>query len=142
MLSLLFIMINAALDACMDILSHHYFKSIFSRKNKPKHNQIFNPEYSWRRKYIDDEPENGRIYWIDWEFIRIKKPVQLTDAWHFIKMLKIIMLCLSIVSFNMDEFMINGNDPTYVSYFIVFIIHVIFWNLTFSQFYDNILRND
>ena len=142
MISVFFIMINAALDACMDILSHHYFKSIFSKKDKPKWNQFINPEYSWRKKYVDDDPKNGRVYWVKWKFIKIKKPVQITDAWHFIKMLKIIVLCLAIVSFNMDEFMINNNEPTLISYFIVFALHGVFWNITFSQFYDHILRND
>jgi len=78
MISFLFLMFAAALNAVMDTLTHHYSISIFKFK-EPK---FWNPNVSWQ--YVNFLP-----------FTRYR-----ADAWHLVKSAMIICICFAIVFFN------------------------------------------
>ncbi len=110
----------------MDTSSHHYYTSILKNLNP----NWWNGEISWKNKYIDRNPSLGfRKIWKN-----INYPVQMTDCWHFFKMLMIIFLTLSVVTFD-SNLIINSY------YYILYIgIYGIVWNVVFSLFYNKILR--
>lgn len=122
MISITFLILASISNAIMDVSAHHYYNSIFFKYNKPS---FFNSEISWRNKYIDFNPKNGRRKILN---TSIDFPVQFTDLWHFAKMLMIIFLCASIVTFDFDKYLL-----------LIFVGYGIIWNKTFSLFYDKLL---
>ena len=121
-LSLLFLALASICNAIMDKTSHHFEKSIFSKAKNRK--WWYTPD-SWKNKYIDGDSTKGRIKW----FWKINKPVQLTDAWHFFKMLMIFFIVFSIISYK-EIF-----NPI-----LDIIIYGSIWNLTFILFYKKIFK--
>ena len=116
-------------DAVMDTCSDHYSISIFKNMNP----NIWNKNISWVNKYINDNPANG-FKKINFFGIEVNYPVQLTDAWHFFKMIKELLIIMSIIiamSINID----------YNGFFILgyFVILSILRNLCFNLFYNKIL---
>jgi len=113
----------------MDTLSHHYNISIFKDKN-----QLFwNPLFSWKNKYVDGNPKNGLVKWKIFT-IFVTKPVQLTDAWHFLKMTREIFNAVAIVLAGFITF----------HYGIIFLLSYLLIlgitrNFMFSLFYDRLL---
>jgi hypothetical protein len=144
MISLVFIILASICNAVMDVISHHYYTSIFAEYNK----YWWNPYYSWKNKYINGEPMQGRVKISDvfnfpkW-VIRLvgdfNYPVQFTDAWHLFKMFMIIFIVLSIVTFDL-----NSVIGKYIHNPIVFILLIasygLCWNLTFTLFYKHLLK--
>ena len=129
--SLIFITLAAICNAIMDTSVHHYSTSVF-KKLKP---EFWNGEISWKSKYINGDFNKGRVKWI----FNLDKPVQLTDAFHFFKMLMIIFICLSIMTFDKCASFI-GCEYQWYSFTIMLLIYGIIWNSTFSLFYNKILR--
>lgn len=112
-------------NSIMDTSSHHYSTSVFKNFNP----MWWNGEISWKNKYIDGDFNKGFRKW--WGF---NYPVQLTDSFHLFKTLMIIFITISIVTFD-STLIINGY------YFLIYIfIYGLLWNITFSLFYDKILR--
>ena len=120
-LNILFIALASICNSVMDTLDHHQSDSIFSKFKNPL---WWNFNQGWRNKYIDRDPKKGRVklFW------KINKPVQITDAWHFFKMLMIIFIC-SAASLSYDK----------PSYLICLIVLGLVWNNVFSLFYKRIL---
>jgi len=118
-------------NAVMDTSVQHYHSSIFTKLNP----LWWNGETSWKNKYIDGDPNKGRIKW----FLGIDKPVQLTDAFHFFKMWMIIFICLSIVTFDKCLVFVNCEIHWY-SILITFTIYGLIWNSVFSLFYNKIFK--
>jgi hypothetical protein len=122
---LLFVVLASICNAVMDVISFHYDKSIFSKYNK----NFFNPQFSWMNKYKKmgdktiDLDKRRKFFWF------INFPVQFTDLFHLSKTFMIIFLGLSAV------FYTNKNEW----YFDLFLFGY-FWNITFSIFYNKILR--
>jgi len=126
MVSFIFIILASICNAIMDTCNHHFHISIF---NHSKLKAIWwNGEISWKNKYIGGDPIYGRT----------KIPVQLTDAFHFFKMLMIIFICLSIITFDKCKIIINCNYNIY-NFLIILIVYGFFWNTIFSLFYKYIL---
>lgn len=116
-------------DAIMDTLSHHFDISIFKDKNK----LFWNPSISWKNKYIDGDPKNGLVKWKILS-IFVTKPVQLTDAWHFLKTMREIFNALAITSAGLISF----------HYGILFLLgYIVVLGITrnnaFSLFYNKLL---
>ena len=133
LLSLLLIVLSSFCNAIMDTLDHHYSTSIFSKIEK---NPLWwNADQGWKNKYVDRDPKKGRVKW-NILGIRVNKPVQITDAWHFFKMLMIIFFCSASVV-NM-YFAIEFN--VFISIGIL-IIYGTLWNLPFSLLYNKVLIN-
>lgn len=126
-ISLICIALAAVCNAIMDIIVHHYHKSIFTNKKYFK-GYWWNGSSSWKNKYIDGDITKGRR---KIKGTNINYPVQLTDAWHFFKMWMIVFICASIVTF-------PGGLPIY-KLAILFLTYGALWNNTFSLFYNKIL---
>lgn len=111
-------------NAIMDITAHKFHRSVFKKLNP----QYWNPEISWKNKYVDGDSNKGRVKW----FLNFDKPVQLTDAWHLFKSLMIIFLCGAIGVACLISL------PIFES-FIIFLTVGVVWNLVFSLFYHKFL---
>ena len=118
----IFMALASICNSVMDTLDHHQSTSIFSKFKNPL---WWNSDQGWRNKYIDRDPKKGRVKW----FWKINKPVQITDAWHFFKMLMIVFMC--------GAASISFTKPGY--WIIYFIAFGLIWNNTFSLFYKRIL---
>jgi len=126
MISLLFWVLAAVSNAVMDTLNHHYYTSIFKSSNE-KHNQWWNPDFSWKNKYTFGNKDYGRnMKWI-----------VITDAFHFFKGLMLMFLVLSVLTFDNFYFL----DFHIVTVPIITLIYVLFWWAFFELFYKYILRN-
>lgn len=130
-LTLIFLAFAAACNAVMDTSVQHYTSSIFAK---------FNPLWwdgstSWKNKYVDGDPTKGYVKW----YFGFNKPVQLTDAFHFFKMWMIIFICLSIVNYSV-HFVTIVCQCSWYAYPLMVLILGTTWNLTFSLFYNKILK--
>jgi hypothetical protein len=123
--NLIFLSLAAICNAIMDTLQFHFETSVFSKLNK----NYWNPNISWRNKYINGDIKLGRIK-ILWIF---DKPVMLTDAWHLFKSLMITFLFLSIFTFNIK---LNY----WYTILILFAVYKVIWGIYFEAFYKFILR--
>ena len=81
MLSILFILIGASCDAMVDTLSHHWY--MFRWKGKVNE-QWWDPTLSWMNK--------NDLKWY--------QPLQLSDAFHFFKTIRIICWMLAVVYYH------------------------------------------
>ncbi len=93
-ISLILIVCAAISDSIVDTCMHHYEKSIFSDKKYDRN--WWDASISWKNKYVDYD-KYGTSFPVIWfkfkkgkKIYPIKKPVQLTDAFHFFKMFRII----------------------------------------------------
>lgn len=127
MISFVFIILAAICNAIMDVVCQHHNTSIFQKYKIGFWSDAYLE--SWKNKYIDGDPKRGRVKW----YFGLNKPVQITDAFHFFKMLMIICICLSIITFT---------GCGYVWYYLLLelVIYGTLWNISFSLFYDKILK--
>lgn len=123
MISLLFWCLAAACCAVMDTLQYHFYSSkIYYTLRKPTQSYWWNPEFSWKNKYIDRYPPNGLRKWLWFD-------VPFTDGWHTFKSLMIVFICVSVATF----------EPLIDSPIINIIIYGTAWNVIFNLFYNKIL---
>jgi hypothetical protein len=115
----------------MDTSVHHYSTSKFKKLNP----YFWDGEISWRNKYVNGDPSQGRVKW----FLGINKPVQITDAFHLFKMFMIIFICLSIITFDKCAVLV-GCEFSLISFLMALGVYGVIWNTTFSLFYNKILR--
>lgn len=123
----------AMFNAIMDTISHHFYESIFNKRDKVKWVRFWNAEISWKNKYVDYDPAKGRKKWViikrgSQVFLTMNKPVQLTDGWHMMKSLMLVSI-IAAVSVEAQ----TGNP------FIALILLGIYYNLCFRAFYKVIL---
>lgn len=124
-LPFILIFVAAACNAVMDKLDHHFSASIFDLIKNKKIRLWFNSNQGWRNKYVDRNPKKGRVKW-NILGIKINKPVQLTDAWHFFKMLMIFAICGMAAVYPVIIYMGIIN----------WVILGLIWNITFRLFYS------
>lgn len=129
MISLVLIALAAICNAVMDVCSHHYYYSVFTRFNS----QYWNAVHSWANKYVDGKPELGRRKWF---FGLLNIHVAFTDAWHLFKSLMIVFLISAIPFCPSNEMGL----PEWVYYLLVIGVGGTVWNLVFSLFYNKIFR--
>ena len=109
-LSLLFFGFAAICDSQMDVLKNKFTSSIFWSITMPKlltKYKIFktvdsayewlDAPNSWRLAYIGKDKINGPIKW-NILGLKFKKPAQLIDGWHFVKMFMILFLTLTPIA--------------------------------------------
>lgn len=130
-LSFLFLALAAFCNAVMDTSVHHYSTSKLKKLNP----FFWDGEKSWRNKYINGDPKLGRVKWC----FGLNKPVQLTDAFHMFKMLMIINICASIVTFDKYSSVL-GESYNFITFASLMFIYGVIWNTTFSLFYNKILK--
>lgn len=109
-LSIIFFILASICNACMDTLVHHWYKSIFKDFKNPN---FWNPELS-----------SSQAPYIPHTKYKV-------DAWHLFKSTMIILLALSVLTFNY-----SGNI---LSYGILLIAYGFAWNLPFNLFYNKLL---
>jgi hypothetical protein len=129
-LSFILLALGSTCNAIMDKITHHYDTSIFKTFKK---RYWWDPSMSWENKYILGKPTNGRVKW----YFGLNKPVQLTDAFHFFKMLMIIFICSSIVCGLFTDI-----KSTPFNFLIILLAYGTTWNVVFSAFYDKVLKKD
>ena len=117
MLSLLFIILAAILNAVMDILSYRYDLSVFSKY--PKLNQFTQPALSWQNKWKNGDRKQGERFFGSSTFL-----VWTTDAWHLSKTLMLACISIAIVTYSpMIHPIVDA-----IAYWIVFgIVFELFW---------------
>lgn len=132
-ISLVLIAVAAVCNACMDTLAHHWDTSIF-KDISAKRGSLFwadATQVSWRNKYVNGDPAQGRVKWKIFGFI-VNKPVQFTDGWHLTKMIMIFTLCAAVVCYHTKNSLITET--------INFVVLGTVWNVVFSLFYDKLFR--
>lgn len=132
----------AICNAVMDVSKFHWHKSIFSKGSFQGLTvfgyQVFKREWwdgtiSWMNKYVDLDFRKG-FKKVKIPALKVKgrsitkeseitKPVQLTDAFHYFKMLMVLFLCWAI------------SDS-----FLEFIIYSTIWIQVFNLFYNKVLK--
>jgi len=120
MITIILVMFAAALNAVMDTLAHHYSTSIFKGLDK----QYWDPSISWKNKY---------------DVKGIWGMTQLSDGWHVAKTLMIVYIMLAIVSFPSAYHICIFNSVILNGIIWVGILGTA-WNITFSFFYNLVLR--
>jgi len=143
-LGILLVAVAAACNSVMDTVDHHQGESIFS---KMKNKKWWNQKQGWKNKYIDydgDIRHGIKPRRVKWSFLGIKfnKPVQLTDSWHFFKMLMIVSMCTAIPIFPFGIFYLEYTGVGWFNMIWVFLLVVlmlgIVWNFTFSYTYERL----
>lgn len=126
-LAFFFWIFAAICNAIMDTITYHWYKSIF---NNSKFKAIWwNPEVSWKNKYVDTDPNKPIRKIIFGLFDR-----PFTDAWHTFKSLMIVFITLAMVFLAYSCIIYK---PLIWHYFILFIIIGTIWNLIFNKFYNH-----
>ncbi len=129
MISIILIALAAICNAVMDICSHHYYFSVFTRFN----GKYWNANVSWANKYVGGDPAYGRKKWF---FGMFNIHVAFTDSWHLFKSLMIVFLISAIPFCPTNELGIEN----WMYYSAVIIAGGTVWNLTFNLFYNHLLR--
>jgi hypothetical protein len=120
-MSLLFIILAAACNACMDVLSTRFYVSIFGNfKNK----NFWDWNLSWRNKWQWGDKANGEKFFLSSTMLSF-----LTDGWHLFKAFMIIFICCAIIFYK----------PMFGLFDIV--LFSCAWGITFELFYNKILIN-
>jgi len=119
--------------AVMDTIKHHYYESVFKYIKNTFWYCWFH-EQGWRGKYNFDSPEMGRKKWnllffTPW-ILEVNKPVQITDAWHFFKML--VLFALLAVPF--------VHEPLTSQWYWDYLIYGTTFNLSFSLGYNTLFK--
>ena len=123
MLSLLFIILAAILNAAMDILSYRYDLSVFSKYTRLK--QFTIPALSWQNKWKNGNRKQGERFFGSSTFL-----VWTTDAWHLFKTLMLACYSIAIVTYSP----IIHPIVDAIAYWIVFgIIFELFWAKIFLK---------
>lgn len=126
-------MLASICNALMDTLQFHWYKF---RWKDSVNAQFWNPQISWKQKYIDGDPKKGRKQWCFGKLC-IDKPVVFTDAWHFIKMLMIVFITISTATFPL---LAKGRifENVFWNTLSSIVLFGLIWNLIFSIFYDKV----
>lgn len=122
-LSLIFIAFAGIANACMDVLkTRRWCSSLFRIFRK---DDWFNPAVSWRNKWKNGDPLQGERFLGSSTFL-----VWLTDAWHFLKMIMIVSICLSVIAY----------VPLF-NWYVDLILLLLAFTLSFELFYGIIFSD-
>lgn len=128
-LSILLFSLAAICNAMMDVISFHWYSFRWEDRVNP---QWWNPFVSWRNKYIDGDPDKG----LKFHFF-FRWAANFLDAWHLFKMIQIILITLSIITFPFanqiclfDTFLWNQ-----LAWLCIFGLA---WNIPFNLFFHKI----
>lgn len=135
MIVIILVIVIAICNAIMNTISHHYSTSIFTTYYQKFPARFWDPYYSWRNKYIDRDPNKGRVKW----FGLINVHPAFTDAWHLFKSIMIICMISAIV-LGPTLPSINIFEKEWMNIGSWILILGTLWNITFSLFYNVILR--
>ena len=123
LISFILIIIASVSNALMDVLSYRYERSIFANA---KNQQFYNPAISWKNKYLNHDPEQGKAFVGSTTFL-----VGFTDAWHLAK--TIMLLCFIsaiVIGFGLGAWSLFLIPLLYMVYGTVF---ELCWNIIFIK---------
>lgn len=120
------VVVSAIANALMDAGNFH--PSLFTLPPWWGHN--------WRNKYVDGDPEKGRIKW-KILFLQFNKPVQLSDGWHFSKFV-FVLANISAIVFGMT---IQRGVSLLQAGGLLLLLGIV-WNTSFMFFYTKIFRRN
>lgn len=124
MLSLLFIILAAILNAVMDTLNARYHTSVFFTKDF-RINNFTDPELSWQNKWKNGDRKQGERFFGSSTFL-----VWTTDAWHLSKTLMLACISIAIVTYSPIIHPIIDA----IAYWILFgIVFELFWAKIFLK---------
>jgi len=159
-LSLVLLFFAGRFSAIQDTVKHHFTESIFHQPGTTKKKFGFDWNWwyasSWKNKWMLDEngnvlidpktgkrvPRTTKFLFFKWQF------VQIYDAWHYYKMLKIGFNIIADVTASVAAvFLFVAASPSIVAWIIMaiiyFIVQAIIWNFSFNSHYDNwLLKED
>lgn len=117
-MSIVYLSIAAMLNAVMDVLSHHFPRSIFAKRK----NKWWNPKKSWKNKYVnwDSGNKKEKLFYV------------FSDAWYTFKNISMVMVLLALVNFK------EGILPLYINFLLCLLVYVVVYN----AFYHKILRKN
>jgi hypothetical protein len=115
MIGMILLVIAASCSALMDTHAHHWASSVM-----PRWGWWWRQE-SWRNKYKDGDYSKGRTWW----------PVQITDGWHFAKMVMIFAVCAALAL---------PQSKSIYHFLGWFAAYGVVWNITFNILYNRILN--
>ena len=134
MISLLFWCLAAICNSIMDVCFHHFDSSVFN--SKKFNTNFWDTEFSWKNKYVNWPYNQSRKSVKIWKW-KFNYPVQLTDSFHLFKMLMIVFICLSIVTF--EPYFNFQLLPDWLQFVLHIASYGLWWNATFNLFYNHIL---
>lgn len=144
LVSLLLILLNGFYDSIIDTVHHHWGVSVFRDIKNRRLFKFFHKD-GWKNKYVDGvRPLVRKKFSIDG--VRFNVPVQITDAFHFFKMLRItnyaIITFINSISTDHPDFVIwvqneYGVHP-FLSIFVVISVGFILRNKVFLLFYNKV----
>lgn len=120
------VVLSAIANAAQDKISHHFYNSVFKNLNP----YYWNPEFSWRNKYKNRDPNQGKRFVGSTTFL-----VWVTDAWHLLKFLWKNLLLLAVVL----DF---PNGESWEMIVVYYAIIAIIWGMTFEIFYELVFNSE
>lgn len=129
LISIIFFTFAAICNALMDTLQFHWYKFRWDQKVNP---QYWNPELSWKNKYINGKPKDGLKYKGVWGFM-----ANFLDAWHLFKMIMVISLALSVICFP-ASFQVCVFNNYWLNGLLWLAILGVAWNIPFNIFFNYI----
>ena len=134
-LSYFYFILAVIFNAIMDNVSHHPSQSVL----KDLWGGWWIRDWTYKYKICDDsekgKPECGRVQWKLFGFT-FNRPVQITDGWHFSKMVMIFFLAASVTCATFSTL------PDRSVFFMLgyFSLLGASWILVFNLFYNKLLR--
>ena len=122
MITIIFITLAAIFNSLMDTVSFHYNASIFMNYSKLR--QFLDVNHSWRNKYKNGNPLDGRKFFGSTTFL-----VFLTDGWHLFKSSMLLCFAIAIVYYK----------PLINPVVDIFILHTWF-GIVFEFFFAYVLK--
>lgn len=118
----LFVCIAAICKAAVDVLTHHYSISVFTKYDR----EFWDPSTSWLNKYEDRDIVKGRRK-VKFLGLKFNYPTPLTDAWHLFNS-GMITSFLLIIFFPTKHLLLT------------FLISGLLFNIIFLFFYKKVFR--
>lgn len=121
----LFVLLACIMNAGMDSLRHSF--SLSFAKNWDKN--FWDPVTSWKNKYINNNPAEGRkkiFLRFKGKQIGIVIPAAFTDGWHLLKMFMLGFLFIAM-SLNVTDRLLHD--------FYLFFCYQLIWNGLFNPIY-------
>lgn len=109
-------------NACMDTLKTRRWSSSIFRVFKK--DSWFNPAISWRNKWKNGDDVYGERFFGSSTIL-----VWITDAWHFFKMIMLVLICASVVLY----------VPLF-NWYVDSVLLLIVFTLSFELFYGKLFK--
>lgn len=124
-ISFLLLFLSGFFEGVMDTLQFHFHISRFSLS---PNGYYWNPEISWRNKYLDHDPLLGPRFPFSTTFL-----VSLTDGWHTFKLLRNICLFCALPT-------IGFSTQSITSLFVLIVASRTIYGAGFWLAYYKVLR--